>query len=370
MAASRTSSPSGSGEPDIAEPMRADGDGAPVRIVDLADELDLSIATVSRALNNSAAVRPEVAERVRSLAVRRGYVANRLARSLRSHTRSFIGFLVPDVENLAYSIAADACATYVARSGHQLILAISGDDAGLELQALRSLAEAQVGGLIVAPSPDMSAESRRLLRGLSVVEFNRTAGLSEDMVLCDDRAAFVEATRHLLDLGHQSLAYIGTTDAVSNGRERLEGVRAELRRDGKRLLKRRTRLLPPTERDGYRAAHELLSGPDRPTAMLVGSSNLSMGVAHAVRDLGITVPDDMSLIVYGDSRWGQLYSPALTTVTAPYAAMARSVADIVSGLVSHDDERPAGAVRLPAELVVRASTAPPKQAAAPQNRST
>lgn len=337
-------------------------DGSPVRIVDLADELGLSIATVSRALNHSPAVRAEVGEKVRSHAARRGYVANRLARSLRSHTRSFIGFLVPDVENLAYSIAADACAKFVARSGHQLILAISGDDAGLELQALRSLAEAQVGGLIVAPSPNISNESRQLLQGMSVVEFNRSAGLSDDMVLCDDKAAFVEATRHLVELGHEAIAYIGTTDAVSNGRERLEGVREELQRHGMRLLKRRTRLLPPNERDGYRAAQQLLSASDRPTAVLVGSSNLSMGVAHAVRQLGISVPDDLSLIVYGDSRWGRLYAPSLTTVTAPYEAMARSVADIVAGLVSQEEQRPAGVVRLPAELVVRDSTAPPSHA--------
>src|SRR5699024_5241655 len=100
----------------------------PVRIVDLAGELGLSVATVSRALNNNPAVRPDIAARVRDLAVERGYVANRLARSLRSQSRSFVGFLVPDAENLAYSIAATACTQHVSRSGNQLILAISGDD--------------------------------------------------------------------------------------------------------------------------------------------------------------------------------------------------------------------------------------------------
>lgn len=335
-------------------------DPKPVRIVDLALELGLSVATVSRALNNSDAVRPELAERVRGHAESRGYVANRLARSLRSRTRHFIGFLVPDIENLAYSIAADACARYLAHSGYQLILAITGDDPELEYAALRSLVEAQVAGLIVAPTSELAPRTRTLLRDSTVVEFNRTAGLSEFTVLCDDRTAFAEAARHVVDLGHESIGYIGTTDALSNGFERLAGVRRELAAAGISLDSQWTRLLPPTEKDGYEAAHALLSGASRPTALLVGSSNLSMGTARAVRELGIAVPDEMSLVVYGDSRWGELYEPGLTTVTAPYQAMARRVTDIVSRMVTgRGGGAPTGPTRLGAELVVRGSTGRP-----------
>lgn len=334
-------------------------DAGPVRIVDLAQELGLSVATVSRALNNSDAVRAELAEQIRSHADRRGYVANRLASSLRSRTRNFVGFLVPDIENLAYSIAADACARYMANSGYQLILAISGDDPQLEYSALRSLVEAQVAGLIVAPTSDMASSTRALLRGSNLVEFNRTAGLSDYSVLCDEQAAFVQATRHLLDLGHRSIAYIGTTDALSNGRERLDGVRRELADAGTALDPRWTRLLPPTEKDGYESARALLSDSARPTALLVGSSNLSMGAARAVREMGIRVPHEMSLVVYGDSRWGELYEPGLTTVTAPYQAMARCVTDIVSRMVKGDIEASSGQTRLEAEFVIRGSTARP-----------
>lgn len=342
----------------MARSERGGGAGA-VRIVDLAEELGLSVATVSRALNNSAAVRPELAERVRQHAQQRGYVANKFARSLRSRNRDFIGFLVPDVENLAYSIAADACARYVARSGYQLILAISGDNPTAEYAALRSLAEAQVAGLIVAPTAKIAPESRDLLQGFSLVEFNRAAGLSDQTVLCDDRSAFEDATRHLIDLGHTSIAYIGTTDVLSNGRERLEGVQHELARAGLRLDRRWTRLLPPTEKDGYESARDLLATGSRPTGLLVGSSNLSMGVARAVRELGITLPQEISLVVYGDSRWGALYDPGLTTVTVPYLEMARTVTDILAGIVSGDNATAAGQTRLAAELLVRGSTTTP-----------
>lgn len=330
----------------------------PVRIVDLAAELGVSVATVSRALSHNPAVRPEVAQRVRHLAAERGYVANRLARSLRSQARSFVGFLVPDWENLAYSIAATACAEHVARTGNQLILAISGDDPEREFHAVRSLAEAQVGGLIVAPSPSVSPQCRRLLRTMNVVEFNRSAGLSTEMVLCDERAAFAQATRHLIELGHRSIGYIGSTDRLSNGRERLDGVRTELARNGLALRDEHTALLPATAPAAARVAHEVLTSPDRPTALVVGGSNLSVGVAHTVRQLGLILPGDLSLVVYGDSGWGDLFTPTLTTIKAPYVEMAHVVADAVSTLMTSDGA-PRGEVRLAAELLVRGSTGAP-----------
>ncbi len=337
----------------------------PVRIVDLAAELGLSKATISRALSNNPAVRPEVARRVQQHAAARGYVANRLARSLRDQHRTFVGFLVPDVENATYSIAADACAQYVARSGNQLILAISGDDGERELQAIRSLAEAQVGAIIVAASQEMSEESRRLLSGMPVVEFNRSLGLSRDGVFCDDRAGFAQATRYLLELGHREIGYVGSTDAISNGRERLEGVRQELLRHGLPLPERRVVLAAPTEADGFLAAQQLLSAPDRPTALLVGGSNLSIGAARAVRRLGIAMPEDLSLVVYGDADWGGMYTPTLTTIKVPYREMARTVANGVAGRLSAGDDQPAGEVRLAPELVVRESTAPPRRPGEP-----
>lgn len=329
-----------------------------VRIVDLASELGLSVATVSRALNHVPTVDEALAEQVLRHAERRGYVANGLARSLRSRTRTFVGFLVPDVENLAYSIAADACAQYVSKRGYQMILAISGDDPTAEHAALRSLAEVQVGGLIVAPSPGLTEESRALLAGRAVVQFNRDAGLSAHVVACDDRTAFADATRHLLELGHVELGYIGTADEVSNGRERLAGVRDELDRSRGRLPDERVMLLPPTERDGYLAARSMLSGERLPTALLVGGSNLSMGVARAVREASLGVPEDMSLVVYGDDRWGTLYEPALTTITVPYRDMAQAVVDILAGLVGGEPRPAAATTCLPARLVVRRSTAP------------
>ncbi|MQA84345.1 MAG: LacI family DNA-binding transcriptional regulator [Streptosporangiales bacterium] len=337
-----------------------------VRVADLAAELNVSTATVSRALNGSPAVRPQIARRIIDHARLRGYVPNRIARSLAARSKTFVGFLVPDVQNLAYSIAATTCARLLGAAGYQLILAITGDDPRREHEAAVGLAGAQVAGIIAAPSADITEDCRAALAHPSVVEFNRTAGLAPYGVFCDDRAAFVEATRHLLDLGHTDIAYLGTTDAVSNGLWRLDGVRDAHAEAGLALDPERVRLVAPTEENGHAAAHELLGArAARPTALLVGSSNLSVGVARAVRELAVGVPEEVSVVVYGDPKWSGLCDPALTTVAVPYREMAQVVADLVLGLVTEGQEDAAGPDEpgrrwLPAALVVRSSTGPPR----------
>lgn len=340
-----------------------------IRVADLAAELELSTATVSRALNGSPAVRPRVARRVLEHARRRGYAPNWLARSLAAQSKTFVGFLVPDIHNTAYSIAAGACARLLGTQGYQLILAITGDDPEREYETLTALAGTQVASIIAAPSARMTAETRKAMAGLPVVEFNRTAGLASRGVFCADRPAFAEATRHVLAHGHTDIAYVGTTDTVSNGRERLAGVRTALTEAGLSLPQSRTRLLAPTEANGRAAAHELLGGSDPPTALLVGSSNLSIGVAEAVRELPVAVPAELSLVVYGDPQWAGLCHPGLTTIAVPYQRMAEVVADLVLGLIADTEEGaeepPAGGLAddqhwLPASLVVRDSTAPPR----------
>lgn len=340
-----------------------------IRVADLAAELELSTATVSRALNGSPAVRPRVARRVLEHARRRGYAPNWLARSLAAQSKTFVGFLVPDIHNTAYSIAAGACARLLGSQGYQLILAITGDDPDREYETLTALAGTQVASIIAAPSARMTAETRKAMAGLPVVEFNRTAGLAARGVFCADRPAFAEATRHLLAYGHTDIAYVGTTDAVSNGRERLAGVRTALAEAGLSLATERTRLLPPTEENGRAAAEELLRDPNPPTALLVGSSNLSIGAAEAVRERPVAVPDELSLVVYGDPQWAALCHPGLTTVAVPYQRMAEVVADLVLGLIADSEEDTAEPTTrdvegdqhwLPADLVVRGSTGPPR----------
>jgi LacI family transcriptional regulator len=299
-----------------------------VGVVDLARELGISTATVSRALNGSPLVRPELAERIRQHAEASGYVANRLARALSANTsRAFVGFVIPYVDTPAYSAVAAECARLLSRDGTQLILSITENDPERELTQLRELVASRIAGLVISPSTGVLPQTRQLLRDLPVVELHRTSGIGAPAVLADDEQAMVESVLHLAALGHTKIAYLGTPEALSNGAARLAGIRRGLELAGLDPAEVPMRLVEPTRELGRQAAIELLA--EDITALLVGGGSLSVGAAAAARTSGRRIPEELSLIVYGDPVWFALADPPLTTVVVDYAELARRAARLL-----------------------------------------
>jgi LacI family transcriptional regulator len=338
---------------------------APVGVVDLARELGVSTATVSRALNGSPAVRPELAERIRGHAEQRGYVANRLARALSANTsRAFVGFVIPYVDTPAYSAVAAECARLLSQdgpAGTQMILTITENDPERELRQLRELVASRCAGLVIAPSTHLLDGTRRLLRELPVVELHRASGIDAPGVFSDDEQAMTESVLHLAALGHTRIAYLGTPEALSNGTVRLRGVRRGLELAGLDPAAMPTRLVEPTRRNGRDAAAELLAGDA--TALLVGGGSLSVGAALAARASGRRIPGELSLVVYGDPDWFALADPPLTTIQVRYAELARRAARLLLDTLDArhlGTEGPAPGPRLVApRLRPAGSTAPP-----------
>lgn len=329
-----------------------------VGIVDLARELGVSTATVSRALNGSPAVRPDVAERVRAHATERGYLANRLASALSANTsRAFVGFVIPYVDTPAYSAVAAECARLLSAGGTQMILTITENDPDRELQQVRELVASRIAGLVISPSTHTHPETRRLLGSVPAVELHRSADLGGPGVSADDATAMTESIVHLAGLGHREIGYVGTPRALSNGATRLRGVRDGMVRAGLDPDALHVRLVEPTRSNGREAAADLLDGPA--TALVGGGGSLSVGVAEAAHACGRRIPDELSLVVYGDPAWFTLSDPALTIVEVDYAELARRAA----GLLLAELETPgeAGPVLVPAQLRVAGSTGAPQK---------
>lgn len=336
---------------------------AEVGVVDLARDLGVSTATVSRALNGSAAVRPELAARIREHAEARGYVANRLARALSANTsRAFIGFVIPYVDTPAYSSVAAECARLLSADGTQMILTITENDPERELRQLRELLASRVAGLIVSPSTHILEPSKRLLTGLPVVEFHRACGIDAPGVFADDEQAMVDSVAHLAELGHTEIGYLGTPRELSNGASRLRGIRRGAELVGLDPDRIPMRLVEPTGANGKRGAAELLAGPNRPTALIVGGGSLSIGAAQTVRTSGLRVPDDLSLVVYGDPSWFTLSDPPLTTVCVRYEELASQAARLLLSRLDGRQPavaRPGGAQLVMPDLRPAGSTGPP-----------
>jgi DNA-binding LacI/PurR family transcriptional regulator len=335
-----------------------------VGVVEMAHDLGVSTATISRALNGSPSVRRELADRIRAHAEARGYVANRLARALSASTsRAFVGFVIPYVDTLAYSAVAAECARLLSAAGTQMILAITENDAEREYEQLRDLVGTRIAGLVISPSTHLLDETRHLLAELPVVELHRVSGIDVPSVLSDDEQALADSIVHLAALGHTEIAYLGTPRELSNGAIRLRGIRRGVARAGLDPRRITMRLVEPTQENGRAATCELLAGGVPFTALVVGSGSLSVGAADAVRRSGRRLPGDLSLVVYGDPSWFVLADPPLTMIQVQYAALAGIAARLLLCALDAREvgSRPpaAGPHFVPAELRVAGSTGPP-----------
>jgi LacI family transcriptional regulator len=301
-----------------------------VGVMDIAHDLGVSTATVSRALNGSSAVRPDLARRIREYAEQLGYVPNRLARALSANTsRAFVGFVIPYVDTPAYSAVAAKCARLLSADGTQMILTITENDPQRELNQLRELVASRVAGLVISPSAGTLDQTKELLQQLPVVELHRACGIEAPGVFTDDEQTMTDAILHLATLGHRDIAYLGTPEVLSHGAARLRGVRRGMTLGGLDPDSLSFDLVEPTPENGRLGTARLLSASRLPTALLVGGGSLSIAAATEIRARGLRLPDDFSLIAYGDPDWFSLSDPPLTTISVPYDDLAEHAAQLL-----------------------------------------
>jgi LacI family transcriptional regulator len=334
----------------------AGGRRAPVTILDVAGRAGVSPATASRVLTGSAhAVSPEARRRVAAAARDLGYLPNMLARSLLKRETSAVGVLVPDVSNPYYAVILRGIEDAASQAGRAVI--VCNTDRSPEKQAsyLRTLLERRVDGLIVAGGTIRERDLAHAGNVPPVVVVGRHE-VSCPSVRIDNVRAAMDATSHLIGLGHRRIACLAGPLASLTAADRLAGYRRALRRAG---LSSRPEDVVRDEfsLDGGRRGAERLCGlRPRPTAIVASSDQMAIGALRLLRERGVRVPDDLSIVGFDDSPLASYTVPALTSVAIPMYEIGRRVMGLLLRLRA--DGRAVSAV-LPAELRVRETTAPP-----------
>jgi LacI family transcriptional regulator len=328
-----------------------------VTIKDVAVRLGLSHSTVSRALNDHPMISSETKVRVRTLAEELGYTPNFSARVMRGDTVPVYALCIPEIRNDFYASVAKAFADGCRRAEARMLLAITGDDARVEQGEISAFASSSVTGIVVTLSAAPTDVTLSLLRSMRSVQMvRRVAALDRPIVRIEEEAGCRSAVRHLASLGHRRIAYVGTDISISSGSDRVRGFESGLREAGLDPLEGGMELLPPSERSGLEGVGRLLTLANRPTALVIGTSQLTIGGLMALRAADVSVPRDMSVVSYGDPSWFGLLSPPLTAVSLPVEAMV----DRAITLLADDSPSP----QLPAlatSLHVRGSTASPQR---------
>lgn len=305
----------------------ADNDKKVVSIKTLAAYLNMSHATVSRALNDKSVISEETKERVREAAKKFGYVANSGARLVRGMRGRLVGLIIPDVQNDFYSTVAKILAQSCANEGLELILAVSDDDSALEALHIRSMLEARVAGIVITPTIGLSQQEARFLERVPCVQIIRRHELIRANHICiDDQQGTKCATAHLLELGHRRIGFIGGSRQLSTSVQRLEGYQAALSNQKIKINKQFVALGPPRPEFGCDAMRQLLSCDQTPTAFVMGSSQLTLGALQALKQLKLSVPEHVSLVGYGDPPWFELSAPPVTTISLPVEALSQGAA--------------------------------------------
>ncbi|MEX0828534.1 MAG: LacI family DNA-binding transcriptional regulator [Haliea sp.] len=295
---------------------------AAITIKDIAKQLGLAHTTVSRALNDHPRISAATKNRVQKAARDLGYIANLGARSMRRGTAKVVGLIVPDIQNEFYSAAARAMAQQCYASGYHLILGISEDDPKKEEQHVRTLRENLVAGLLISPSPNPTEATIGLLDGVPTVQILRLdTRLGSLVVRADDRGSIITCTQHLIDSGHRRIGFIGPPTQLSTGRQRFTGFRYAMQAAGLELDKKLRVFVAPRPECGEYAFGEIYARSPPPTAIVVASSRLVLGVLRAAKRLHISIPESLSLVAYGDAEWFSISTPPITASALPIQEM-------------------------------------------------
>jgi len=334
----------------------------------LSDMLALSQTTVSRALNGYPEVNEETRRRVADAAKRHGYRPNPSARRLATGKAGMIGYVMPtgaSVDIDPHFVEFLSGLGDYAR-GHDLDLVLSPTTVEDEETTYRRIvANKQVDAVYVS-SPRPADRRVMLLNqlGIPFIVHGRSEGLGFEYAFMDidNEAAFHDAARLLIQLGHTRIGLINGDISQTFAIFRERGARRALAASGLMLPPDMTRSVAMTEENGFRAATNLLTGEAPPTAILCSSLIMALGVVRAIRDLGLSIPDDVSLVAHDDVfPWlkPENFSVPLTTTRSSIRAAGQRVAERLAAKLSGQETEPRGEV-WPVDLVVRGSIAAAK----------
>ena len=327
-------------------------------IKEVALKAGVSIATVSRVLNDKGPVAVETRTRILAAIEQLRYVPHGAARSLITNQTDTIGVLLPDLYGEFFSEVIRGIDLAARRSGfHVLISGFHSDRAEIEavLRALRG----RVDGLIVL-SPDVDAQSlrRNLPETLPVVLLNTPVdgdGADFDAINLDNHGGAFAMVRHLAGLGHRRIAFLRGPEENADARERLRGYRdalLSLEIEGEEALELGGDF---SEESGYRAGQRLLALKPRPTAVFAANDSMAIGCLFALREAGARVPGDIALAGFDDIPIARYITPSLSSVHVPIAELGTRAMERLLHAVDSKNEHERRQETVATTLVVRGS---------------
>ena len=333
-----------------------------VRLKDIAKQAGVSVMTVSKVLRDTSDISPATKARVRQLAVEMGYTPDTMAQGLRSRTTRLFGLVIPAATNPIYARVVMALEEQAHEAGYDLLIAHSLNLPEREEKVIRRLLSRRVDGLFISPvyrlEPAAPIYDELLRRATPTILLGHRAPFCEKFpnVETDDLASSAAATRHLIELGHRRIAFFMGPPAAPSSRERLDGYRRALREAQIEPDDSLIFTAGSTIEEGEKAALQMLNENPKATAIQAVNDLAAIGAATVCLNQGIKIPEELSVVGFGNFLVSEHFRVPLTTVRQPKLRLGIAAMESMQRLLRGERPEPK---RLGAEIIVRKSTAAP-----------
>lgn len=326
---------------------------------DVAKLAGVSTAAISRFLGGSLELPEATAQRIRAAIRDTSYVPHASARRLRFGRSETLGLVAPDVSNPFFALLASAVASSAWDAGLDLLVWNSEDIVGRIAASVRRLRSSYIDGLVMITHHRSDPTLQEELRGAGPTVFldEDVTGVAGSRIFVDNRHGGRLATKTLIELGHTRIAHVGSPENLMSSELRCAGWREALTKAGLRVPEAYYVHGRIDQEFGRSALGRLMRLPTPPTAIFVGADEIAFGIIAASHDLGLRVPEDLSIISFDGLPIGGLLNPALSTIVQPIKEMGKMSVEMLLRQLEDEAAEPKEIV-LPVKLEMRASAAP------------
>ncbi|MBI9100944.1 MAG: LacI family DNA-binding transcriptional regulator [Spirochaetales bacterium] len=326
-----------------------------IKLKDIAKKANVSINTVSRALNNKSDIGDDTKIRIRRIADEMGYILNASASRLRSKENRMIGVIITHIDNAFYARILQGINDAISEKEYTMLALSSGENLEKEKSLLKTLVSNRVAGTIIVPSQDMINSLDYDNIGVPHITIVRKGNKNtRSYFISDSFQSGIKAAEYFIQQGCSHSAYIGFNLPVSCNRDRVNGFIKGLR-DAEVILKE-NRIIhcDATPQAAYNAATEFLKNDKQIDSLFVYNDSMALGVIRAAHDLKIRIPEDIRILGHDDVAESRYYIPSLSTIRVPKYRLGYDSASELMALIN-DNKAPEKYVSYLPELIIRES---------------
>ena len=326
-------------------------------IREVAKRAGVAPITVSRVLNNSGYFSQEIKDRVEAAAAELHYVPNLLARSLRSNRTQTLGLVLSDITNPFWTTVARGVEDAASEQGFNVILCNTDEKESKQAEYLAVLLRKRVDGILLVPARSTPEAVKMIQKqGVQVVVLDRRVpGAEVDVVRGSSTQGAYELVSYLLTLGHRRVAILSGPESVSTAQERVQGCKQALAALNTATDDMTVIYGEFTIESGYAMARQAVALTPHPTALFAANNFIAIGALKALHELGLRVPENISVVSFDDLPVSLVVEPFLTVAAQPAYQMGQCATELLLQRITAPEATPYQEVVLPTQLIVRQS---------------